>query len=101
MNFNIIKAVFIKEVTDTLRDSKTLVIMILLPIILYPLISIGAGQILIKQGKKIQENVVSIHIDKKDNGLYKFFSENKKVKLFIFLFEVIKILASRSPPTDV
>jgi sodium transport system permease protein len=81
MNFNIIKAVFIKEVTDTLRDSKTLVIMILLPIILYPLISIGAGQILIKQGKKIQENVVSIHIDKKDNGLYKFFSENKKVKL--------------------
>lgn len=81
MNFNIVKAVFIKEVTDTLRDSKTLIIMILLPIILYPLISIGAGQILIKQGKRIQENVISINLDHKNNGLYKFLANNPKVKL--------------------
>ncbi|MDR2888444.1 MAG: ABC transporter permease subunit [Lachnospiraceae bacterium] len=36
--FNIIRALFRKEITDVLRDKKTLIMMILVPLILYPLL---------------------------------------------------------------
>ena len=72
MNFHIVKTIFLKELKDTIRDSKTLVVMILLPIILYPLLAIGGGQVLMQQGKKIQNNVIIISLNKTDNGLYDF-----------------------------
>src|SRR5688572_4502722 len=81
MNFHIVKTIFLKELKDTMRDSKTLVIMILLPIILYPLLAVGGGQILIQQGKKLQENVVIVNITNTENTLYKFLSTQKKIRL--------------------
>jgi sodium transport system permease protein len=81
MNFHIVKTIFLKELKDTMRDSKTLVVMILLPIILYPLLAVGGGQILIQEGKKLQENVVIVNINNMDNKLYSFLKEQKKIKL--------------------
>ncbi len=90
MNFHIIKTIFFKEVKDTIRDSKTIVIMILLPIVLYPLLAVGGGQIMIEQGKKIAANIVSIYIDR-DNVLYDFLKKDHK----------IRILKSENPKRDV
>ena len=46
MNFHIVKTIFLKELKDTMRDSKTLVVMILLPIILYPLLAVSSSPLL-------------------------------------------------------
>ncbi|MCM1467414.1 MAG: ABC transporter permease subunit [Alistipes sp.] len=42
MGFRKVKAVYKKEMIDLLRDKKTLIMMVLVPLILYPLIMIGA-----------------------------------------------------------
>ncbi len=81
MNLHIVKTIFLKELKDTIRDSKTLVVMILLPIILYPLLAIGGGQVLMQQGKKIQNNVIIISLNKTDNGLCDFLKQDKKIKI--------------------
>lgn len=81
MNLHIVKTIFFKELKDTIRDSKTIIVMILLPIILYPLLAVGGGQILIQQGKMIQQNVADIYLNKKNNDLYNFLSKEKKIRL--------------------
>lgn len=42
MGFRKIKAVYKKEMIDLLRDKKTLIMMVLVPLVLYPLIMVGA-----------------------------------------------------------
>jgi sodium transport system permease protein len=81
MNFHIVKTIFLKELKDTMRDSKTLIVMILLPILLYPLLAVGGGQILIKEGKKLQDKVAIVHISNADNKLYNYLKQEKKIKL--------------------
>lgn len=41
MNTKTIKALYKKELTDIFRDKKTIIIMVLIPLILYPLLSLG------------------------------------------------------------
>jgi sodium transport system permease protein len=83
MNFNIIKTIFIKELLDTIRDSKTLFVMLILPLILYPLLSIISGQIIISQTKQIKEKVILLNIEYNNNkSLIDFFkTKNKEIKL--------------------
>ncbi len=81
MNFHIIKTIFLKELKDTMRDSKTLVVMILLPIVLYPLLAVGGGQLLIQEGKKLQDKTIVVNINKTDNNLYYFLKGSKKIRL--------------------
>jgi len=44
MNLRRAKTVYVKELTDILRDHRTLVAMVLVPIVLYPLIMLGGVQ---------------------------------------------------------
>jgi sodium transport system permease protein len=55
MNFRIIKTVFKKEVIETLRDKRTMVIMIVLPVILMPLMIIGIPALTIQREVEISE----------------------------------------------
>lgn len=89
MNLNIVKAIFIKEVKETIRDSKTLLIMTLLPIILYPLLAVGGSQIAIQQGKSIQSRTIVINI-----------SENTSLTNFLKKKEKLKIIDSDNPQKD-
>jgi len=49
-----IRIVYAKELKDILRDRRTLYSMILMPIILYPLLSIGMGALIGSQIEKVQ-----------------------------------------------
>lgn len=80
MDLQIVKAIFIKEIKETVRDSKTLLIMTLLPIILYPLLAVGGSQIVIQQGKSIQARTVIINVAE-NNSLNEFLSKKDKLKI--------------------
>lgn len=41
MNTKVIKALYKKEITDIFRDKKTIIIMVLIPLLLYPLLSLA------------------------------------------------------------
>lgn len=60
MRFNIVKQVFKKEIIDILRDKKTLFMMVVLPIILYPLIMVGTSQIMIMSMKDLNNQEINI-----------------------------------------
>ena len=45
MNTKIIRALVKKEMLDVFRDKKTVIMMLVVPVILYPLIFIGAMQV--------------------------------------------------------
>ncbi len=81
MNFHIVRTIFFKEVKDTIRDSKTLLIMTILPILLYPLLAVGGSQIVIQQGKSIQSNNVIINSNQDKSEIIKFLSKQEKVKV--------------------
>lgn len=55
MNFSILKTILFKELVDTLRDKRTLIAMIGIPMVLYPLLFIVMSQVLMLQRSKVQE----------------------------------------------
>ncbi len=55
MRFAIIKTIFFKEMLDTLRDKRTLIAMIGVPIVLYPALFIMIAQVALIQLEKIEE----------------------------------------------
>ena len=59
MNWKKIKIVYRKEITDTLRDRRTIMMMILVPIVLYPMLFLTMGQIMTTGVKKWKNRKVS------------------------------------------
>lgn len=57
MRWRIINTIFKKELLETVRDRRTLFIMLFLPVVLYPMILIGFSQIVQHQLAKWQETV--------------------------------------------
>ncbi|PCJ54080.1 MAG: hypothetical protein COA73_14585, partial [Candidatus Hydrogenedentota bacterium] len=57
MNLSIVKTIFLKEMLDTFRDKRTMIAMVGLPIILYPVLFITAAQVSILQQTKTNETV--------------------------------------------
>ena len=41
MNFRVIKQLYKKEMLDVLRDKKTVIMMLIVPILIYPLMFVG------------------------------------------------------------
>lgn len=71
-----LKAVYKKEIIDVLRDKRTLVIMILLPLILYPLIMLASSQLGILIMRSQEEKVFDVAFDfPPDNRLEKLIEE--------------------------
>ena len=68
-NKPIIKILFLKEITEILRDKKTLIIMILMPLLLYPAMIIGLTLVVSQIGKNQTENTYYITYEQKDEEI--------------------------------
>lgn len=68
MNTKIIKTLVKKEMLDVLRDKKTVVMMLVVPVILYPLIFIGVMQIMAMISSSMEEQNYKIAIEAEDEG---------------------------------
>ena len=82
MRTKIVKQIFKKEILDILRDKKTIFMMIILPILLYPILMVGMTQVMMmsmnSMEKENNKGLISligykdkdgIKIVKKDNEL--------------------------------
>ncbi len=55
MRWSLVKTIFLKELRDILRDRRTLFVMVVLPILLYPLLMIGFTQVAALQVSKLEQ----------------------------------------------
>ena len=70
MNTKIVKTLFKKEMLDVLRDKKTVIMMLVVPVILYPLIFIGAMQLVMAISSSMEEQNYRIAIEADDDGAF-------------------------------
>jgi len=63
MNFNKVLTIYKKEMLDLLRDKRTVITSIILPIILYPIIMIGFSSIMSRQELKVEESQAFVYIE--------------------------------------
>ncbi|UWG95384.1 ABC transporter permease subunit [Dehalobacter sp. DCM] len=63
LRFRALKAVFKKEILDVIRDKRTLAIMILMPLILYPALMLGVSQAMTLLMESREEKVLSVAFD--------------------------------------
>jgi sodium transport system permease protein len=66
MDLRKIKTIYLKEMLDTLRDRRTLISMILIPIILFPVLIIGMSAVMVMIVKKTEAEVTKIVITGKE-----------------------------------
>lgn len=81
MNFKIIKALYKKEILDVLRDKKTVLMMLVVPLVLYPLLIVFGLQLMTKISTDMEEQNYKIGMDfeeKKLTGLFE--AEDKDVE---------------------
>ena len=81
MRSKIVKSIFKKELLDILRDKKTLFMMIVLPIILYPLMMILFSQVMMMSENSMNTKEIPIAIKGNvDSQLISMISEGKETK---------------------
>jgi sodium transport system permease protein len=80
---NIIYSIFKKELVDVLRDRRTLMFMIIIPILITPLLVIGSIKFQEYQNKKSEEKVLKIALinDSNDFLIKELLSEQKGVQV--------------------
>lgn len=62
MRLSTVMTIFKKEMTDTLRDRRTLIFMLLIPIVAIPVLMMGASKLMVSQITKAREEVSKIVI---------------------------------------
>ncbi len=85
-----IRTIYRKELTDILRDRRTLVAMIVVPIVLYPLLMLGSIQAVSYQAEALEDERIAIGVVGKNEALF----------LQKIIKEDAEILAAADPPTD-
>lgn len=60
MTWRNIRTIFFKELLDTLRDKRTLISSVVIPLLLFPLMTIGFGSVAAKAVKNLQKESISI-----------------------------------------
>ena len=82
MNTKIIKTLVKKEMLDVLRDKKTVVMMLVVPVILYPLIFIGVMQLMAAISSDMRQQDYRIAVEAEDDGdfLHKLTENDDKWK---------------------
>lgn len=70
MSTKIIQTLVKKEMLDVFRDKKTVVMMLFIPVILYPLIFIGAMQVVTMISSSMAEQNYRIVVDAEDDGAF-------------------------------
>jgi len=78
MKFAKIKAIYKKEILDLLRDKKTLIMMVLVPLLLYPLIMMVALFVVSAVSNNVQSSEYKIAIQEKESVQY---DRNKFVEM--------------------
>lgn len=68
MRSKIVKQIFKKEMLDILRDKKTIFMMIILPLLLYPILMVGASSIMSMSMNKMEEITVNISFSKQPSS---------------------------------
>lgn len=63
MNFKIVSTLYKKEIVDIFRDKKTIMIMLVVPLLLYPVLMLFAAQISVSFITEAQEKTYSVGID--------------------------------------
>ena len=66
MRLNIIKTVFFKELRETLRDRRSMVVMFGMPLLLYPLLTLGLSNLAGSRQKELSERVVRVGVENLD-----------------------------------
>ena len=70
MNTRIIKTLFKKEMLDVLRDKKTVIMMLVVPVILYPLLFIVVMQLMAAISTSMEEQNYRIAVEAEDDGAF-------------------------------
>lgn len=72
-----------KEIINTLRDKKTLTMMILVPLLLMPVLMIGLPAVMMVQMEKVEEAEIRLAITGRDEGpaLVEFLAEDPRLEL--------------------
>lgn len=70
MNTKIVRTLVKKEMLDVLRDKKTVIMMLVVPVILYPLIFIGVMQIMAAISSSMEEQNYRIAVEAEDDGAF-------------------------------
>lgn len=79
MNFRRARIIFLKEMLETFRDKRTLFIMILGPVLIYPLVIIVSMQMHVFQESKTRQMIISVEVAGGENSpeIYRLIKENK------------------------
>lgn len=70
MNTKIIKTLMKKEMLDVFRDKKTVIMMLVVPVILYPLIFIGVMQVIAIISSSMEEQTYRIAVEAEDDDAF-------------------------------
>jgi sodium transport system permease protein len=62
MKWHIVATVFAKELKETLRDRRTMAIMILVPVFLYPALFVIAEQLALFGQRSLEESAVRVAV---------------------------------------
>ena len=73
MNTKIIRTLVKKEMLDVFRDKKTVIMMMVVPVILYPLIFIGAMQVVAFISSSMETQNYRIAVDAGDDDAFFLF----------------------------
>ncbi len=79
MNLKKIRIIYLKEMKDTLRDRRTLISMLLVPIFLFPVLIFGMTSLTMKMAKKTAERVSPIAVIGEEEApvLFSLLKENR------------------------
>ena len=83
--FKNIFTIFMKEALDTLRDKRTIIIMVLVPVLVFPIIFIASSRLQMSVMEREQERTVKIGFVSKDRDgqLEEFFRAQERMELII------------------
>jgi len=68
VNFKKIIHIYRKEMLDLLRDKRTVITSIVVPILLYPLLMVGFSSLAMRQETKLEQKYVNIHLQDNVNS---------------------------------
>ncbi len=88
MNYRIVKTIYVKELMDTLRDKRTLLAMVGVPIVLYPLLFIVVAQTALLQQAKVEESTSRVLVIAEEESL---------VRSWVEPIEMVELVDSEDP----
>ncbi|MDE6990255.1 MAG: hypothetical protein K2P42_06325, partial [Lachnospiraceae bacterium] len=70
MDTKIIRTLLKKEMLDVFRDKKTVIMMLIVPVLLYPIVFIGAMQVMAFVNSSMKEQEYRIAVEMDDEGAF-------------------------------